>query len=331
MKKVILFIALFACFSTIAFSQCTVNSFIEDNYTLYAKFLALREIQANPADPDHNNPIIPAARLAPFLEKLSAIYENPNSEPVIDLIFGDYSINVNPEYMFNTPYNIMRLTAETTAPWLDDFINTGVSGNTDLDNIINTYGFYLDEYLITGVARLTLKTDMDAFNMNALEDDFLTVDNVLTAFPDVSLEDRLNYDGVPLTINNENVEASDITVVNNSYTFCIYAGDCLAGCLYSECWTIAVSEDCNTVVLGISENHLNTFTVYPNPSSDIIHLHGVTSEINTTLIYSVAGQLMYTSTSNSETIDISNLSAGIYFLELLTSEGDKQIQKFVKN
>jgi hypothetical protein len=299
---------------------------------LDAKILALREIQGNPTDPDHDNPLIPPARLTPYLEKLSAIYENPNNVPIIDLIFGDYSIGANPEYIIRTPYKQMYLEVDTSAPWLDDFINTGISGNAELDNLVSTYGFYLESYLITGVARLNLGTDMDAFNMIALEDDFLTVDFVMVSLAEVSIIDRLNYDGIPLNINNENVEACDITIENNNYTFCLYAGDCLSGCLYSECWTVEVAPDCSTVILlSTLENGLDTFAIYPNPTSDKIHIHGVTSEINATLIYSAAGQLISTTTSNSETIDISNLGAGLYFLEVITSEGNKQIQKFIKN
>jgi len=333
MRRLILFFGLFFCFHTVVISQCSVNSFIEDNYTQYAKFLALREIQGDPTDPDFDNPIVPISRITPYLEKLSAIYENPNAVPIIDLIFGDYSINVNPEYIFRTPYNRMLLAIETSAPWLDDFISTGISGNAAMDDLVATYGFYVDEnYVVGSNTHLELRTDMDAFNINALEDEFLTVDHVLIAFPDVSIHDRFNYDGIPLTINNENVEASDITVVNNSYTFCLFAGDCPAGCLYAECWTVEVSEDCATVILlNITESNIGQLAVFPNPAQDIIHIHGVTSEIKNILIYSVAGLLMHTVPLNSEKINISNLQSGIYFLEIITAEGNKQIQKFIKH
>jgi hypothetical protein len=58
---------------------------------------------------------------------------------------------------------------------------------------------------------------------------------------------------------------------------------------------------------------------------------GVTSEVYSTLIYSVTGELMYSDISNSETINISTLPSGIYFLEISTSEGNKQLQKFIKH
>lgn len=332
MHRLILLLGLFLCFPASSFSQCEVSTYIEDNFTQYGKFLALREIQANPADPDYDNPIVPISRITPYLEKLSAIYENPNSDPIIDLLFGDFSINVNPEYNFLTPYNVMSLVVDNAAPWVDDFINTGVSGNAALDDLISTYDFYLESHIITGVTRLRLQSNMDALNTPSLEDEFLAVDFVTSSFADINLDDRLNYDGIVYTINGDPALVSDIYIENNSYTFCLYSGDCFAGCLYAECWVVEVSEDCSIVtVLDTPNASIANFTVYPNPALDIIHIQGVTSQIKNTLIYSVTGQLILPAPLNSETINISNLPSGIYFLEIITSEGDKQIQKFIKH
>lgn len=332
MRRLILFLGLLLCFTAGSFSQCEVSTYIEDNFTQYGKFLALREIQANPADPDYDNPIVPISRITPYLEKLSAIYENPNSDPVIDLLFGDFSINVNPEYNFLTPYNVMSLVVDNAAPWVDDFINTGVSGNAALDDLISTYDFYLENHIITGVTRLRLKSNIDALNIPSLEDEFLAVDFMISSYADIDLEDRLNYDGIAYTINGDPAAVSDIIIENNTYNFCLYSGDCFAGCLYVECWVVEVSEDCSIVtVLAAPENTIGNFTVVPNPASDLIHIQGVTSEIKNTLIYSVAGQLIHSAPLNSETINISNLQSGIYFLEIITSEGNKQIQKFIKH
>jgi len=332
MRRLILFLGLLFCFHTVGLSQCAVNTFIEDNYTEYAKFLALREIQSDPADPDYDNPIIPTARITPFLEKLSAIYENPNSDPDIDRIFGDFSMNVNPEYMFNTPYNLVILGVDSSAPWLDDFINTGVSGDATLDNLVSTYGFYVSDITIISYTIVYLLTDLDAFNIPALQDEFLAIEFVDLVEPSVLFTDRFNYDGISYNVNGFPTELSDITVEDNRYTFCLYSGDCPVGCLFSECWTVEVSEDCSTVILlNTPETNIDQLAVYPNPATDIIHIHGVTSEIKSTLIYSVAGQLMHSAPLNSEKINISNLQPGIYFIEIITSEGNKQTQKFIKH
>jgi len=333
MKNVIFLLGIWLCCGSTSFSQCQVSTFIEDNYTQYGKFMALREIQGNPADPDYDNPIVPISRITPYLEKLSAIYENPNSDPLIDQLFDDFSINVNPEYMFRTPYNLMTIGVDNAAPWLADFINTGISENSQLDNLISSYNFYIAETLVlTNITVIYLETTIEALNIPALEDEFLAVNFIDITEPDVWLKDRFNYDGISYRINNEPVETCDISVDGSTYTFCLFAGDCPAGCQYAECWVVEVSEDCSIItVLAAPDSEIGAFTVFPNPASDLIHIHGVTSEIKNTLIYSVTGQLMNVTPLNSETINISNLPPGIYFLEISTAEGNKQLQKFIKH
>ena len=90
MKRNILFIGIFLCLNAVGLSQCSVNPFIESNYDLDAKFLALREILSDPSDPDYDNPFLPQARVTPYIEKLSAIYENPINEPIIDSLFNEF-------------------------------------------------------------------------------------------------------------------------------------------------------------------------------------------------------------------------------------------------
>jgi len=64
--------------------------------------------------------------------------------------------------------------------------------------------------------------------------------------------------------------------------------------------------------VGISENKMNSFAVYPNPARNIIHLTGV-SPTEKVIIYSVDGQIVLTTTASS--IDISSLENGKYFIE----------------
>ena len=331
MGKAVIFLVLIFGMNFNFYAQCSVNSFVEDNYTQYAKILALRVIQNDPSDPDYDNPFIPTARFTSYLEKLSAIYENPEGEPIIDLLFGDYSVNVNAEYNFWTPYKQIALGVDNSAPWLNDFLDTGISGDSTLDDLVSTYDFFIaDHFTINNTTTIKLITTTEALNIPALQDEFLAVDFMTYAEPEVTLADRLNYDGTPYFINGEAVTVSDIIVDNNSYTFCLYAGDCFNGCIFSDCWVINVSEDCSTVTLGVSENSLNKFSVFPNPASDIIQIRGVTSEVSSTLIFSVTGRVVYSAISNSETIEISNLDSGMYFLQITSSEGNTQTQKFIK-
>ncbi len=64
--------------------------------------------------------------------------------------------------------------------------------------------------------------------------------------------------------------------------------------------------------VGISENEINSFVVYPNPANNTINLRGV-SPTEKVVIYSIDGQVVLTTTANS--IDISSLENGKYFIE----------------
>jgi hypothetical protein len=78
-------------------------------------------------------------------------------------------------------------------------------------------------------------------------------------------------------------------------------------------------------------NSENTFVVYPNPASTFLYVHGQTS-IEQIDIFDMTGKvvlkLSVTSGSNI-TIDISGLSDGIYFVQLLTADGVSSASKLV--
>src|SRR5690554_6082320 len=72
---------------------------------------------------------------------------------------------------------------------------------------------------------------------------------------------------------------------------------------------------------------LENFNIYPNPTSEVLNIK---LENNLTLekatIYNNSGQIVKTAQQN--TVDISNLSSGIYFVEVTTNQG-KAVKKVV--
>lgn len=86
--------------------------------------------------------------------------------------------------------------------------------------------------------------------------------------------------------------------------------------------------------VGIQENQLNnsTFSIFPNPTNDIIHINTSNSLINES--YSIAntlGQTLLIGKLENErsTINVQTLPAGIYFLQLGNKQ--KQSYKIIKN
>lgn len=77
-------------------------------------------------------------------------------------------------------------------------------------------------------------------------------------------------------------------------------------------------DGCNT--LGVEDNSLNTFVMYPNPAdtSVTIELEHQTSDISIVIVNMLGQTVM---TSNSLTVDVSQLSLGMYVVQVSTDIG----------
>ena len=81
------------------------------------------------------------------------------------------------------------------------------------------------------------------------------------------------------------------------------------------------------VILGKNDIKDLNFSIYPNPAINSINI-STTETIETIHIYSIQG-ILVKETTNNKTIDVSNLSSGIYFIEV-TSGKRKSVQKMIK-
>ena len=83
----------------------------------------------------------------------------------------------------------------------------------------------------------------------------------------------------------------------------------------------------NNSALSISDFDNIEFYIHPNPVSDLIYIHGLVSK--DVIIYSILGKKVL-KTSNQNTIDVSSLSKGVYFIKV--SDGVNTLtKKFIKN
>jgi len=80
--------------------------------------------------------------------------------------------------------------------------------------------------------------------------------------------------------------------------------------------------------IGVEENTLSDFTVYPNPTTGILNIETETT-ITQIEIYNQLGQLVL-SNSNINTIDVSELSQGLYFCKIKDENGNTSTQKIIK-
>tara|TARA_R110002073_G_scaffold279026_1_gene442835 strand:+ start:75005 stop:77668 length:2664 start_codon:yes stop_codon:yes gene_type:complete len=81
------------------------------------------------------------------------------------------------------------------------------------------------------------------------------------------------------------------------------------------------SEDCN-YVLSVEDSEVTSeFSLYPNPSKDLLYVNGNVSELKEISVYNLMGQMVMIVKDNFNEINISRLSSSIYIVKLETEKG----------
>lgn len=78
---------------------------------------------------------------------------------------------------------------------------------------------------------------------------------------------------------------------------------------------------------GVSEISNETVSIYPNPAQDYIF---VSENYQSLSIFNVNGSQVLFVQDNQTQIDVSNLSSGVYFIQMNTLEGNLKQSKFIK-
>jgi hypothetical protein len=87
-----------------------------------------------------------------------------------------------------------------------------------------------------------------------------------------------------------------------------------------------------SVTLGISENKLLSFEMYPNPASDVLNIQLPSGTDKAEVgVYDYTGRLVSSKTisSNDSSLDVQNISRGIYILRV-TTDTKIGVQRFIK-
>ncbi len=87
----------------------------------------------------------------------------------------------------------------------------------------------------------------------------------------------------------------------------------------------------SATTLGNSTQDQISFTIYPNPASNLIYFKGSKIKIQNFKIFNINGQQVLQSAFNPATgIDVSHLTKGVYFIKVDTKDGSL-MKKFIKN
>jgi uncharacterized protein YjdB len=74
-------------------------------------------------------------------------------------------------------------------------------------------------------------------------------------------------------------------------------------------------------------------TIYPNPTSETLNVTIKNAEAKQIRIYNSLGKTVFTSNvvNNTNKIKVGNLSSGTYFVEIITTDGRREVEKFIKD
>jgi hypothetical protein len=130
--------------------------------------------------------------------------------------------------------------------------------------------------------------------------------------------------------NSNNIAITSFNALNNPNLQCILVDDTA----YSTAnWTnidptttfVETQEECDA--LSVNEFNLDIFKIYPNPANNYIVIESI-QPINDIKIFDLSGKLVKTFNSQSLKYNISNLSKGIYIIEIKTHL-ELKIQKLI--
>lgn len=84
--------------------------------------------------------------------------------------------------------------------------------------------------------------------------------------------------------------------------------------------------------LGVAENELNFFRIYPNPVKDVLNIQLKDSQksIETAKVYDLSGKLILEPNISQNNLNVQSLPVGTYILFLKNSLGEKFSQQFIK-
>ena len=134
------------------------------------------------------------------------------------------------------------------------------------------------------------------------------------------------YSNEPLPTTLEVGESIDITVgIESPITGKGYVETSIVivSDLASQYITVKINEE---IISGIGENEVSSFEVYPNPMNNTLYINGDVQDV--TIFNAVGQQVLFVESAN--TIDVAELSEGLYFVRVSDKKGNSVVKKIVK-
>lgn len=241
---------------------------------------------------------------------------NPTNNAVI--FVDTVRASCDPNFIEVTPGCITSGALPTQLQYTIHFENTG----TD-----TAHNIYVLDTLPTFVNVSTLRIVMASAVMNI---DIQQHDGYKIArfdFPNIKLLDSSHHgecDGVFIYTINTNAGLPDgIDIMNRVGIYFDYNSVVMTNEVHNKiggCWPVGVPD----------EKSSSTSALYPNPVTDILHI-----DVDNTSIYTITNVVGNTElkgglAKGTNNLQVSTLSAGIYFINLTNSDGARSVHKIIK-
>ena len=97
-------------------------------------------------------------------------------------------------------------------------------------------------------------------------------------------------------------------------------------------WNPATEEQTLTITPAtiIGDEKEDMFSVYPNPTTDMLYFKGEGSENMNVLIFNIVGMKAWRGIVKEHSIDVSELSTGVYILKISSKNKEDRIIRFIK-
>lgn len=87
----------------------------------------------------------------------------------------------------------------------------------------------------------------------------------------------------------------------------------------------------SSTLVDVEEIDSDVINIYPNPVTSVVNIS--VDNLNSVSVYNAMGQLVYEQNTDNDVIkiDVSSWSNGLYYVNVMTSEGNKLLQKLIVN
>ncbi len=246
-----------------------------------------------------------------FLITSSSLFAQSFSTGTQSFLNGLLTANINIDA--DTEITTLTLTGPSNKWFAIGFGNSNMNGT----DILMTNG--IDTFLRDAYSTSTSGTPQADSSTNE-SGDWTLVSNTVSSSTRTIVATRANNtgDSNDYTFSASAGSLTVIYAVGSSTTYAYHGGNRGASAL--------------SVTLGVSENNLLNFEMYPNPVSDLLNIQLPTGTEKAEVgVFDYTGRLVSSKTisSNDTAIDVQQISKGIYMIRIATNT-KIGVQRFIK-